>query len=201
MISFCVALNEAMSDIFGAMVDKQEGATGNDIWLIGEDIYTPATPGDALRDMSDPKATGDYDWYPTRYIGSSDNGGVHWNSGIANLAFYLLSEGGTHPRGKSTISVTGIGMEAAADIFYNANAGCLTRGSTFADARFCTAEIYGGAYTSNVHAAWDAVGVPNALLGTEIFHAVPTTGLNSARGKFSERVVGGSKDSKRSWGF
>jgi vibriolysin len=37
------ALNEALSDIFGAMVDRQEGATGADIWLLGEDIYTPGT--------------------------------------------------------------------------------------------------------------------------------------------------------------
>ena len=26
-----------------------------------------------------------------------DNGGVHLNSGIANLAFYLMSQGGSHP--------------------------------------------------------------------------------------------------------
>jgi len=67
------------------MVDRQEGATGSAIWLLGEDIYTPNTPGDGLRNMADPAAAGDYDWYPTRYTGSSDNGGVHWNSGIANL--------------------------------------------------------------------------------------------------------------------
>ena len=79
------ALNEAMSDIFGAMVDAQEGAKGLDIWKLGEDIYTPGTPDDALRFMHDPVLGGDYDWYPTRYTGTADNGGVHWNSGIANL--------------------------------------------------------------------------------------------------------------------
>ena len=67
------------------MVDRQEGATGSAIWLLGEDIYTPNTPGDGLRNMADPAAVGDYDWYPTRYTGTSDNGGVHLNSGIANL--------------------------------------------------------------------------------------------------------------------
>jgi len=45
------ALNEAWSDIFGAMVDRQEGATGADIWLVAEDVYTPDIPGDALRNM------------------------------------------------------------------------------------------------------------------------------------------------------
>ncbi len=78
-----------MSDIFGAMVDRQEGATGANIWLVGEDIYTSSIPGDGLRNMADPASVGDYDYYPTRYQGSSDNGGVHWNSGIANLGEWI----------------------------------------------------------------------------------------------------------------
>jgi hypothetical protein len=156
------ALNEAWSDIFGAMVDRQEGAIGADIWLLGEDIYTPNISGDALRNMADPAAEGDYDYYPDRYTGSSDNGGVHWNSGIANLAFVLLVDGGTHPRGKTSVNVTGIGPAAAADIFYEANVNCLTPNSNFAAARYCTANVFGGNHTAAVHAAWDAVGVPNA---------------------------------------
>lgn len=167
------ALNEAWSDIFGALVDRQEGATGADIWLLGEDIYTPGTPGDGLRDMANPQAMGDYDWYPTRYLGTSDSGGVHTNSGIANLAFVLLVDGGTHPRAGAPsdpanvasaaipeIAVTGIGFEAAADLFYAANVGCLTPGATFAEARFCTAEALAGVHAAAVHLAWDAVGVP-----------------------------------------
>ncbi|QDO82645.1 peptidase M4 family protein [Shewanella psychropiezotolerans] len=159
------ALNEAWSDIFGAMVDRQEGAMGADIWLLGEDIYTPGTSGDALRNMADPAAMGDYDYYPTRYTGSSDNGGVHWNSGIANLAFVLLVEGGHHPRsgepGIPAILVTGIGFAAAADIFYAANTACLTPSSDFATARYCTAQsATSAAHEQAVHEAWDAVGVP-----------------------------------------
>jgi vibriolysin len=84
------ALNEAFSDIMGACVDKATGATGDAIWKMGEDIYTPGTPGDALRYMYMPTLGKDYDYYPERYTGSSDSGGVHWNSGIANLAFYPL---------------------------------------------------------------------------------------------------------------
>ena len=135
--------------------------TGASIWLLGEDIYTPNTPGDALRVMNDPAAAGDYDWWPTRYTGTSDNGGVHWNSGIANLAFVLLSDGGTHPRGKSSVNVPAIGNAAAAAIFYAANTSCLTSGSNFAAARYCTADVHGGSNAAAVHAAWDAVGVPN----------------------------------------
>jgi len=156
------ALNEAWSDIFGAMVDRQEGATGAVIWLLGEDIYTPGTSGDALRNMADPAQYGDYDFWPTRYTGLIDNGGVHSNSGIANLAFKLLVTGGTHPRGKSPgVVVPSIGFTAAAAIFYNANVGCLTPNSNFAAARYCTADVFGGPNAAAVHAAWDAVGVPN----------------------------------------
>jgi Zn-dependent metalloprotease len=69
------------------------GASVNDTWKVGEDIYTPNTANDALRYMADPKLGGDYDWYPTRYMGTADYGGVHWNSGIANLAFKLMVSG------------------------------------------------------------------------------------------------------------
>lgn len=163
------ALNEAWSDIFGALVDRQEGATGNDIWLIGEDIYTPGTAGDALRNMADPKSQGDYDYYPTRYTGSADNGGVHSNSGIANLAFKLLVTGGTHPRGTTSNNVPGIGYDKAADIFYYANTQCLGPSSNFEAARNCTAAgaaaLYGATEEAAVHEAWDAVGVPGGSGG------------------------------------
>jgi len=154
------ALNEAISDIFGSMVDRQEGATGADIWYIGEDIYTPTIPGDALRNMADPAQFGDIDFYADRYTGTSDNGGVHTNSGIANLAFQLLTDGGTHPRGKTSNPVPGIGAAAAANVFYDANVNCLTPAATFAEARFCTASALNGTYAVQVNAAWDAVGVP-----------------------------------------
>ena len=74
-------MNEAMSDIFGACIDRYLGASVANTWMLGEISWTPSTAGDALRYMNDPAKAGDYDWYPTRYVGSSDNGGVHWNSG------------------------------------------------------------------------------------------------------------------------
>ena len=154
------ALNEALSDIFGAMVDRQEGANTVDTWLLGEDIYTPGINGDGLRVMNDPVAAGDYDYYPTRYTGTSDNGGVHWNSGIANLAFVLLVEGGTHPRGKTSVVVPAIGFSTAADIFYCANVNCMTSRGDFEDMRACTAGCTSGATADAVNLAWDAVAVP-----------------------------------------
>ncbi len=175
------ALNEAWSDIFGAGIDRQEGASITDTWLLGEDIYTPGIDGDALRVMNDPAAAGDRDYYPDRYSGLSDNGGVHTNSGIANLAFALLVEGGTHPRGKTTDTVPALdpnnfdnSLQMALDIFYDANVGCLTPSSNFAAARYCTADVHGGSNALAVHAAWDAVGVtddpppaPNPEIGLD----------------------------------
>lgn len=86
------AMNESMADIFGSMI---EGLN----WKIGEDVVRTAyfTTG-ALRDMSNPHNGGnnsnDNGWQPAamqEYVsGSSDNGGVHINSGIPNHAYYLL---------------------------------------------------------------------------------------------------------------
>jgi vibriolysin len=160
------ALNEAWSDIFGAGVDRQEGASITDTWLLGEDIYTPAITGDALRVMNYPSSVGDFDYYPTRYTGTADSGGVHWNSGIANLAFVLLVEGGMHPAGATPVVVPALdadfdtSLQMALDIFYAANNACLTPSSNFAAARYCTAEVHAGSDSAAaVRAAWDAVGV------------------------------------------
>lgn len=154
------ALNEAMSDIFAALVEREEGGSDSDIWSLGEAIYTPNITADALRSISDPVTTGGFDYYPTRYKGDFDYGGVHENSGIANLAFYLLVNGGVHPRQKTNITVPAIGFVNAAYIFYHANVDCLTPSSDFYMARMCSAEVFGGKYAEAVHLAWDAVGVP-----------------------------------------
>ncbi|MBN1203945.1 MAG: M4 family metallopeptidase [Myxococcaceae bacterium] len=164
------ALNEAMSDIFGASIEAyRDGTVSANTWKIGEECWTPATAGDALRYMNDPAAAGDYDYYPTRYTGTSDNGGVHWNSGIANLAFKLMVTGGTHPRGKTSNVVPALDANAytsimkAAAIFYRANTVYLTPGSTFSEARGATAQaaadLYGSAAATSVNEAWTAVGV------------------------------------------
>lgn len=171
------ALNEAMSDIFGAAIEVfRDGAVSANTWKVGEECWTPGTAGDSLRQMDDPALYGDYDFWPTRYTGTSDNGGVHWNSGIANLAFALSVKGGTHPRGKTSTVVPALSSNAvtsiqmAAAIFYRANTQCLTAGSTFQDASGCTqaaaSALYGAAAASSVAAAWTAVGVPAPLVFT-----------------------------------
>ena len=172
------ALNEANSDILGRAAAFYGGngsaATRTD-WSVGADVYTPSTSGDALRYMYDPAKDGDSaDYYPTRNYASgctpsdsNDYCGVHTNSGIGNLFFYLLSQGGTHPRGKTTVSVTGIGLSKAEKIWYRALSVYMTTSTTFQGARTATAnaasDLYGGTCTAewqSVHKAWDAVGVP-----------------------------------------
>ncbi len=160
------ALNEGMSDIFSAYCEAwtKNWVTDAAVYMIGDDIWTPATPGDALRYMGNPTQDGSSkDYYPERYTGASDNGGVHWNSGIANLAFKLLSEGGTHPRGKTTVVVPAIGIQKAGKIFYEANANCMTSSSNFAAAKACTEQkaeqFYGAVEKDATTKAWEAVGV------------------------------------------
>lgn len=157
-------LNESMSDIFGALVEAYaDGAVSSATWLIGEEAYTPGNGNsDALRYMNDPADDGySYDYY-TSTIGNAD---VHYSSGLSNLAFYLLSQGGTHPRGKSTTVVTGVGTTKAGAIFYRALAVYMTSSTSFSGARTATlsaaTDLYGSssAEYAAVQNAWAAVGV------------------------------------------
>lgn len=153
------AINESMSDIFGTIVEYH--ANNNPDWLIGEDIYTPGTAGDALRSMADPTLNGDPDHYSKRYTGTGDNGGVHINSGISNKAAYLLANGGTH----YGVSVTAIGNDKTADIFYRTLTQYLTPSSNYSHYRASTiqaaTDLYGAssAEVASVKAAFSAVGV------------------------------------------
>ncbi|MEH7610048.1 M4 family metallopeptidase [Gottfriedia acidiceleris] len=153
------ALNEAISDIFGTLIEFYNNK--NPDYLIGEDIYTPKIAGDALRSMSDPTKYGDPDNYANRYTGTSDNGGVHTNSGIINKAAYLIAKGGT----AYGVSVTGIGNDKLAQIFYRANTVYLTASSTFSQARAACVQAASDTYGANsaevttVNKAFDAVGV------------------------------------------
>ncbi len=190
------ALNEAMSDVFGASIEAyRDGAVSANTWKIGEECWTPATAGDALRYMNDPALAGDYDYYPTRYTGTSDNGGVHWNSGIANLAFKLMVTGGTHPRGKTSNVVPALdanpylSIEKGAAIFYRANTVYLTPSSTFADARNATAQaaadLYGSAAATAVNEAWTAVGVGAPPIWTAFDTKTNLSGAKSSSTNFS----------------
>jgi vibriolysin len=184
-------LNEAMSDIFGAYCESYASgtwATTNAVFMVGDDIWTPATPGDALRYMYDPAKDGVSLDYWTSTAGSKD---VHYSSGIANLAFTLLSKGGTHPRGKSTTVVPAIGVQKAGAIFYKANVDLMTPSTTFAQAKTYTEQaattLYGAgsAEVAAVTAAWNAVGVGVVTpppTSSPLTNGVAVTGLSASTG-------------------
>lgn len=144
------ALNESMSDVFGVIVEY-EVLGDSDWWRLGEDVYTPGNPDDALRDMKNPELY-DQPAHMDNYQNVTyDNGGVHINSGIPNKAFYLIADS--------------IGFDKTGDIYYKALTQYLTTRSDFTDARNAllqsAADLYGS--SSNEYAvvgnSYAAVGI------------------------------------------
>ncbi len=161
------ALNEAFSDIVGTSVEYFYQSPGSGYqkadYLIGEDLTTPMT---GFRSMANPQAYGDPDHYSRRYLGTTDNGGVHINSGIANHAFYLAVEGGTNRTSGQT--VTGVGnanREKIEKTFFRAFTTMLPASATFSVARAATIQaardLYGAGSDVEraVTDAWTACGV------------------------------------------
>lgn len=112
------ALNEAYADILGNLI---EGKTGDDNgrWLIAEDS------DNVVRSMSSPSSYEQPEHYSTRYTGTEDDGGVHTNSGIFNLAAYKMM---TDSR------VNDITQTTWAKVFYR-SLYRLTEDATFLEAR------------------------------------------------------------------
>jgi thermolysin len=154
------ALNEAFSDIMATAVEFYSQPTRAD-YLLGEDAFVPG----GLRSMQNPQAYGDPDHYGVRYTGTADNGGVHINSGIANNAFYLAIEGGTHRLGTSVQGVGGANRAQIERVFYRAFTAFVRPSATFSQGRAATSqaarELYGigGAVEAAVTQAWNATGV------------------------------------------
>ena len=160
------ALNESFSDIFATYIEfLKHPNSGN--WLIGEEFVLQA---ECLRDMSNPQNPNAKTFQPKSYqgsgwyYGSQDNGGVHFNSGVQNYWFYLLSEGGKNDEFPD-ITVDGIGMNKAMQIVYLTLTQYLVPTSTYADARnlsiAAASEIFGegSIEEEQVRLAWCAVGL------------------------------------------
>ncbi len=148
------ALNESFADVFGAMIDRED-------WLIGEDVVnTSVFPSGALRSLEDPHngaAPGDFNkgWQPKKYserfTGTEDNGGVHFNSGIPNHAFYLFANN------------SDVGKLRAEKVYYRALDMYLTKSAQFIDARIAIVQaaqdLYGTTVANRAKAAFDAVEI------------------------------------------
>ncbi|WP_371502864.1 M4 family metallopeptidase [Kitasatospora sp. NBC_00374] len=164
-------LNEATSDIMGTMVEWYANLPGNppNYW-IGELINLN---GDhkPLRYMDQPSKDGNSADSWSDGVGNLD---VHYSSGVANHFFYLLSEGGgsksingfdyNSPTANS-ISVTGIGRDKAAQVWYRALTTYFTSTTDYKGARDATikaaGDLYGAGSTEakQVATAWAAVNV------------------------------------------
>ena len=169
------AMNEGLSDIWGASIEDysvknlgvtSSGVTPKSTWLIGEEIDKT---GPALRSMSDPKSQGQPDYYQgiNWYTGTSDNGGVHTNSGVLNFWYYLIANGKSGTNEKNVpYSVTGLGLDAAAKITFRMESLYMVASSTYAQARTYSLKAAADldvagtkGYVTSVTNAWNAVGV------------------------------------------
>ncbi len=169
------ALDEALSDIFGEVVEH--ATFGSNDWILGSQMQDPGL----TRNMKQPATL---EWspgkpYPTRmseYVAlplEDDNGGVHVNSSIINRAFYLLAEGMDNA----------IGIVPAAQIFYRANTVHLLPRSGFADMRRAAIQAAQELYPAKaalVTAAFDAV---------EIFDTAPPSRPSPTRAIDAEDAV------------
>jgi len=162
------ALNESFSDIMGASVEFFHQPVGSGLgqadYLLGEDTFRGGLNGN--RSMENPALFGDPDHYSKRFTGTTDNGGVHTNSGISNHVFYLAIEGGTNRT--SGLAVQGVGAanrEQIEKVFYRAFVFLLPANATFSNARGTTIQaardLYGAGSAPEraVTQAWTAVGV------------------------------------------
>ena len=160
------ALNESVSDVFGALVEQYaRGQSVDDAtWLIGEGIFTDEVQGSALRSLKAPGTAYDDDILgkdpqPAHLDGyvqtEEDGGGVHLNSGIPNRAFFLAAE-----------ALGGNAWERAGQIWYDTITGpTLTARADFA--AFASATLaaatarygVGSAEFSAVRDGWVGVGV------------------------------------------
>lgn len=158
------ALNEGLSDIWGAMVEYYADPT-KQTYEIGEEIRLG---GGSLRSMSNPNSRNQPDTYGGThwYTGSADHGGVHTNSGVLNYWFYLLAEGGNGTNDIGNVfNVNGIGKEKASKIVYRAESVYFTSSTTYSQARQLTIQaaedLYGESSIESASAcqSWYAVGV------------------------------------------
>jgi thermolysin len=172
------ALDESFADISGACVEFMSQPDGRNSypartagradWLLGEDCWLSST---ALRDMRSPgnaATVGAGNEQPSRYggrywySGTGDNGGVHYNSGVQNFFFYLLSEGGTGNNEGVSYSLSGIGVSNAARVAYRTVTAYCTPSTDYRsvrDAWMSAAEDLSAAWVTSVDRAWNAAGL------------------------------------------
>ncbi|PPG69951.1 peptidase M4 family protein [Rathayibacter rathayi] len=160
------ALNESVSDVFGALLEQYGAGQSADEarWLIGEGLFTDEVQGSALRSMiapgtaydddvlgSDPQPGSMADYVET----DDDNGGVHINSGIPNRAFAVAAT-----------TLGGKAWERAGQVWYDVLTGdVLTATASFEAFAALTVQAAAARYGAGsevedaVRTGWSTVGV------------------------------------------
>lgn len=163
------ALNESLADVFGVLIStytKYNVASGGSWtfntadWVVGDDIYTPNIPGDAVRSLSNPTLYSQPD-HKSKYQYSPDTeagdyGGVHTNSGIPNKAAYVVAKN--------------IGMEKTARIYYRALVNYMNLSTDFEGAKNSLMQAATDLYGANsfeiiaINNAFSSVGVGQPIV-------------------------------------
>ncbi|KGN38542.1 M4 family metallopeptidase [Knoellia subterranea] len=163
-------LNESTSDIFGTMVEfSANNPNDPGDYLIGEEF--DLAKGLGFRRMDNPSSDGSS---VNCWSSSVANLDVHYSSGVGNHFFYLLAEGsgaktfGGKAHNSTTCNgttISGIGRDAAAKIWYRALTVYMTSSTNYSGARAATVKAAGDLYGASstqaaaVAKAWDAVSV------------------------------------------
>jgi len=163
------ALNESISDVFGSLVKQWSlGQDAEDAdWLIGAEVFTPGDEDDALRSMKSPGSAfknvpglgnDPQPDHMSKFVHLPDDedndfGGVHYNSGIPNKAFFLTA-----------VSIGGKAWEAPGHIWYRSLLASTptTDFQEFADMTSMQAgQLFGTGSDQQkaVQEAWDEVGI------------------------------------------
>lgn len=156
------AIAEGFADIFGQIVDlTMNGDTGSTRWDIGE-----AATGGPFRNLMDPnlheqpgKVT-DLKYY----CGADDDVAIHVNSGVLSHAFALAVDGGSY----NGITVSGIGLDKAARLFYKALAKYMLPTSTFVLAYNALLDAADELVGAGTLTAADRISIQNALNAVEL---------------------------------
>jgi Zn-dependent metalloprotease len=181
------AVSESFSDIWGEYIDQTyDGPNDKDTeeyrWYIGEDI-----PGGAIRNMANPPEFGDPDKMSSAnyYCGSSDNGGVHRNSGVGNKAAFLITDGGTF-NGYNISPIAPIEdgiaarIEKAAKIFYEVQTHMLTSAADYRDLAEALSQACNNLIGTSGITSYNCTQVRQAIAAVEMTKQPPSCDANEA---------------------
>jgi Zn-dependent metalloprotease len=167
------ALDESYADVFAALIDTANFTIGEGSALSRRCFPVATYPIGTIRDLSNPPAcdanrdgVGDPDIMSSFFSTTTDNGGVHTNSGIPNKVAFLLIKGGTH----NGIRVNGIGYEKTGQLYYDMLYSWLFPSSRFSDAQF------GSWFTAKLWAHDGLFGFTNADV-CDVVNAFASVGL------------------------